>query len=635
MTPSEALRHLGTSRVIWIDDQFDRTAEQLGKLLVEKPAIARRCGFPELRDTFAKCEFDDDGAVVDADGFEFEVIQALTDASESRRDEINQIYLAAERSSEGSPVPEMTTETIRAACQLLAVSESDRWSFEGVEQRVRQAITGYSGGDDEVSYIIDLKDDRSPGLNNRRGLEILKVLAGEGSRATAFVLTHETTSKAEAELERELVLQLDEAADKFPFCVVSKESLIGNSVEIGRLEETFVIAIKRAGLRRSVFEALSVVEPVVIKSLAEAKRRLLRIPPERLNQYVVEVGYLEGLSELHVIERALTAHMAFDIRQLFGSNGRIRASNERVRHLRDIRLPLANGLVDDDLIHFRNAETWEPEALINSSFSPIACGDVFEVEDVNERPKISVRKRFVVLSQACDLQIRHDGERTARTAILAPLKYRDTDSGAVQDKLHECLVPCRLEGQTVICDLRNATPVSLAILDLASFRDDGRVRFDSGQVQPDALLPGQRIVYRNRTEWLSEHIASSKGAGEGPGGVGADPATVCVPEPGREGQAVAAERVHHLASVDAGGTVVNISPVNAQIDPVKIARAEKRIREAEKKRLGAFRRSEENKEELARKTAEERSRIARSLQLAFMAPEEFRVVEAGGYKAAK
>ncbi len=632
MTPSEALRHLGAKRVIWIDDHFNRTAEQLGKMLVEKPGITHACDFPELQEAFARSRFDGDEAVADEAGFEFDVIQALTNLSQTRRDEISQIYLAAEREAEGSPVPEMTTETIRAACDMLAISDGDRWSFEGVERRVRQAVTSYCEGDDEVGYIIDLKDDRTSGIENHRGLEILKVLAGEGSRATAFVLTHETTKKKEVELERDLVQQLDASADKFPFCVISKERLTGDTVEVGRLEETFVVAIKRAGLRRSVFEALGEVDAVVERSLAEAKRRLMRIPPERLNQYVVEVGFLEGLSELHIIERALTAHMASDIRDVFGRSGRIRASNQRVRHLRDVELPSADGPDDEDLIHFRNAETWESDALINNSFSPISCGDVFEIDD-DGKPRTGARRRFIVLSQACDLQIRHDGERTARTAVMVPLRYKGVDEPSPQAKVQECLVQCRLDGQTVVCNLRSATPVSLALLDLATFRDDGRVRFDSGQVQPEALLPGQRAVYRARTDWLSDYIAEMEMDAKAPQDGAGGPAAAHIPG----ADAGAAPETAGQADPGSGGhdETASTVPVQAETDLVKIARLGRKAQKAERKAAGKLRRSADSDEDAVREAIGRQAQVARGMQLAFMAPAEFGSIEVGGFEPAR
>ncbi|WP_204313540.1 hypothetical protein, partial [Klebsiella michiganensis] len=70
------------------------------------------------------------------------------------------------------------------------------------------------------------------------------------------------------------------------------------------------------GLRRGVHEVLTKAAPQVPRWFEDARGRLLRIPPERLDAHVVERGYEEGVSELHVLERTLTAHMAQKMRSM-------------------------------------------------------------------------------------------------------------------------------------------------------------------------------------------------------------------------------------------------------------------------------------------------------------------------------
>ncbi|MBN9065308.1 MAG: hypothetical protein J0H60_02230, partial [Rhizobiales bacterium] len=71
------------------------------------------------------------------------------------------------------------------------------------------------------------------------------------------------------------------------------------------------------------------------------------------------------------------------------------------------------------------------------------------------------------------------------------------------------LLPFTLRGEQWACDFRNASVVKLSILDLASFRADGRVRVDEGHSAPDHLLAGQQKVYVDRTAGASAALAAA------------------------------------------------------------------------------------------------------------------------------
>lgn len=505
MNLEEALRHLGATRVIWIDDHFEDTPEQLGRMLAANLEATSACDFPELKAIVEEDEYDPSST-------QSKIVERLLETPQARRDAMKQAFFVEERKVEGAPAPEMQSDAIDEACRLLAIAPQDRWTFHKVLDKVGQTYAECDGDDRHVSYIVDLNDSRVPGSPNKSGVTILRHLATLGSKSTAFVLTHESAISDEGRLEEDLIGDMGaDGVAPFPFSVVSKGRLVAGPPEVSPLEEAFRVAIKRAGLRRSLHEVLRLAEPQVLRSFEDAKRRLLRIPPEELDEHVVDKGFTEGLSELHVIERALTAIMSRDIRVLFGRDDEVRSAGERLRALHRIPLVFREGAVDENLMAFRDAETWDDGDLVNKTFSPLACGDVFEVDATEESVKSSKPSRFVLLGQPCDLQLRGKGTRGSRTAILVPLKTVDPKSPkAAGDKLMEYPLQCSLEGKDAICDLREATPAMLAILDLATFRDDGRVRFDKGQERHPGFLPGQNAIFAERTTWLSELITETE-----------------------------------------------------------------------------------------------------------------------------
>jgi hypothetical protein len=253
------------------------------------------------------------------------------------------------------------------------------------------------------------------------------------------------------------------------------------------------IGIKRAGLRKAMHEVLIGARSEAVKAFEVSSNKLLSVPPEHLDAYVFGQGFKEGVSELHVVERALTSYAGQQLRVFFGTDSAVHKNVARLRSLRNIDLGLDPTPADENLMAFRKAEVWESDALINSSFAPIACGDVFETDDA-ERLTKGANRKFLLLGQPCDVALRPNGNRSHDTAFFVLLKKRTEPS----DNPKLAYFPFKLDGEQWACDFRIATVVRLAILDLASFRTDGRVRVDEGYVAPADLLTAQSVIYKDR-----------------------------------------------------------------------------------------------------------------------------------------
>ena len=501
MTLEEALRCLGATRVIWIDDHFNDTPEALVPMLLNNAEVTRSCGIEALEASLALVDDDPDEARVLA-------IEALSEMSLQERTSIRDAVYRKQQEAGETPYLEMSVESVERTREMLAIADADCWSFEGVEQRIGRV---YEEDDDGVAYIVDLRELRGPGTDDFRGLEVLKVLNKMGSGATAFILTHEASAEREAEHERILHGHLTkEEAVNIPLCVISKERLKGEAEGGAGMAEALRVAIKRAGLRRSVHEVLRRARDQVAASCAAAADGLLRVSPEHLDEHVVEVGYREGVSELHVIERALTAHIAQGLRRMFGNDGDVQRSNDRLRSLRAIPLDMRASELDTALAEFHKAEVWEDADLLNAAHAPIACGEVFETDLEEKGTGDAARKMFVLLAQPCDVALRPDGKRAVETGVLVPIKVAEQSKASTEK---DYKLPFQMDGKTFFCHLREAVPVRLSLLDLASYRSDGRVRIDRDPESATGLLPGLTKVHPARTKPFLELMAD---AGQAP-----------------------------------------------------------------------------------------------------------------------
>ena len=492
MEPLAALKMLGSSRVIWIDDKFSaKSAEQLGDLLAQQLEISKECGFDDFADLFDRMDEGDENAV-------FDLKERLVSLSPQELKAVELTFSTKQSGSDVFETVDLEKKHIRAVCEQLKISNEDCWSFDRAEERVEALCRA---GDHHISYIVDL-NDMFGARDNTRGLDILIALQSGHSKGTAFLLTHEADKNTEASKEVELrAILFGQRPDlkSTPICVIAKERL--EQDESADISSGLRTAIKRAGLRRGIHEVLIRAETRIGSSFEEAMNSLLTIPPEQLDEYVVNRAVAEGVSELHVVERALTATMSESLRRLFATDPQALESGKRLRALQAVTLPTP-GAPHSALNDFRRKELWEPDELVNSGFAALACGDVFEFasDEGVEDPR-----RFILLVQPCDVMLRPNGTRDAESGFLIPLKVKAQGGG---ESLKQPALPFMLEEKEWLCDFRSATSVFLRTLDLATLRADGKVRFDKEQVLPDTLLPGQQKAGKKLLARMAEAIAA-------------------------------------------------------------------------------------------------------------------------------
>jgi hypothetical protein len=485
MGVDDALKALGSTKVVWVDDKFNFTLDDLAKLLISNRNVAQTCGFSELSPIFNVAHVNEDDARI-------ALMEKLSELTPERVAEIRKGFSEKESGEFGFATGELSDNAVAKVCEVLKVAANDCWTFDKAAVEIARVEEGNDLG---TTYVVDLNE---AGGSDTRGLEILRQLSAKGSKGNAFILTHAASVTTEAEKEAELRQELTKTGSsriQLPICVIAKERLFEHE-SLEAIDRGLSVGIKRAGLRRCLFDVIHSVGKTIAESFEKAAEALLSVPPEQLDLFVFERGYKEGVSELHVVERILTAQLARDMRLLFGTNQGVLDSAFRIRALRDIVLNVHGMVPDENLARFRMAEIWESEELINHSFSPIACGDVFEL-DQGEKDTFGLQKRFVLLGQPCDVALRPDGKRAHELAFLVLLKEHDKSKEEISPKVYP--LPFKLTGKQWACDFRATTVVRLDVLDLASFRTDGRVRVDAGHAAPVGLLMSQQKIYAKRT----------------------------------------------------------------------------------------------------------------------------------------
>ena len=136
----------------------------------------------------------------------------------------------------------------------------------------------------------------------------------------------------------------------------------------------------------------------------------------------------------------------------------------------------------------RRAELYLDGPEVNSVRLPLEVGDVFERDDGGSL--------YLLLAPACDLVLRSDGRRTLASVPLVPVKSQPTSEGAAAKREKATFYPempyfAEGDGADRHLDLLRPVMVDLDVLDLATYRVDGRCLFDPAGVTSDGLFAPQ------------------------------------------------------------------------------------------------------------------------------------------------
>jgi hypothetical protein len=492
---NELLRSLGIRRVIWIDDVFDSSLDNVKAALLRDPTPLHNLELPAFSAAM-KAENDIDRF----DRLLGTALEATTEADlRELKDEIRR--LAAVRENElsyiDSPKTDLPVETIELACKILNVAAEDRVSFESGLSLIQSAKS--EDDNNAVAYIVDLQDAlRRADIGAAAGVEVLKRIYARQRSERVFVLTHEALIETESEKEDQIVQALGDALIGHPYpCVISKVRI--NKADPEALAEGLQIALKRSSLRREIFNVCSEAQEKAATAINKTRAEMSKIPPEELDSFFVKRAISEGASDLHMIERIISAQVSIGLQEMFTDNEAVRSSISVMRMLRDVPLT-APAIAKHPVIEkFRLDETWESGDFLKASYSPLGLGDIFETIE-------GTKRRFILLGQPCDLMLRDNGNRSGHVSDL--VEVTDLIAGH-SDQRHvyaaRKTIDLRIsaDGGYLQFDFRNSSPARLEILDLVSYNSNGEVKIVSSQPILDSLLPGQVKALQKALKFLA------------------------------------------------------------------------------------------------------------------------------------
>ncbi len=343
---------------------------------------------------------------------------------------------------------------------LLVALSPDDWD------RKREGILSEARADHRILCLFD-QDLHMVNRSEAAGIALLQQALNEQggeSYVICGLLTQTLGKNDETRKAREFAEEFKLSLDQF--LPLSKDRLRGDPMEFADGLKMTILNYARERLSRQVRDLTE-------QASEEAQRQMNDIDVYDFEHIVIRSSEGEGVWEPDTLFRLfdLFRYNAFKTEALDPEKRTsIYGVIEGMRAIRNIKtLELQQERPSDEVHKIRHIELFEDADSLNPAHQPIDLGDIFEV---------GLGQYYILLTQPCDLMIRSSrGKRGVKLACLVQISAL----GANQEE-PKSISSFQLDhfdgqlGQRTYVKFRNSFQISLAILDLAAFNDDGKCR---------------------------------------------------------------------------------------------------------------------------------------------------------------
>ncbi len=361
--------------------------------------------------------------------------------------------------------------------------------------RNREGILAEAQGDYGVLCLFD-QDLHLAGRPEDAGITLLHQtlgLRGE-NRVICGLLTQKITKDTELPTARAFASEMGLSLDQF--LPLSKDRLRGDPMEFADGLKMTVLNYTRERLSRQVTD-------VTREASEKAQQQMNDIGVYDFEHIVIRSSEGEGVWEPDTLFRLFDLFRYNAFRAIALAPGRrmsLYGDIERIRAISDIKTSDLQPDCPSDQVHrIRQAELFDAAELLNPAHQPIDLGDIF---------KVGSEQYYILLAQPCDLVVRKNG----RTIDIVTLVQIRTYAAATRDPRE--VSSFRLDyfedqlGKKTFVKFRNSFQVSLNVLDLAVFNDDGRCRISLSDADAEKLST-LHAPWRKRFEALRRRYQST------------------------------------------------------------------------------------------------------------------------------
>ena len=294
------------------------------------------------------------------------------------------------------------------------------------------------------------------------------------------------------------------------FVVIAKERLTGESPD----HYSFLRMLRLVALSGRCARVKSAAWSVFETSVTEAKAAVERLSVLDFDQIVLASSRREGVWEPDTLFRVFGILIRQEAQTRLYQDADIPPAVAEARRISDIPEEVAAALGEEkpsrEALRIQRFEIYEPDGALSRFCLPLELGDIFE------RP--STDRRYILLTQPCDLMVRRDGKRSyddnyGRTGALVELAVGCATERA-KESWKEVPFYDQDSGAPAYADFARVHQVQLAVLDLCALREDGVAAIEINAACPERLIEPWKKRYGRLQKFFAASLERYENLGE-------------------------------------------------------------------------------------------------------------------------
>ena len=304
--------------------------------------------------------------------------------------------------------------------------------------------------------------------------------------------------------EHEAWLQLAEEHSlmRDNFVVIAKDRLTGESPD----HYSFLRMLRLVALSGRCARVKSRAWSVFKASVTAAQVAVERLSVLDFDRIVLASSRREGVWEPDTLFRVFGILMRREARVGLYQDSEILPAVAEARRISAIPEEVADALGEEkpsqEALRIQRFEIYDSDETLSRFCLPLELGDIFET---------SAGRRFILLTQPCDLMVRKNGKRNyddkyGRTGALVELIVDHATSGA-KESWQEVPFYNRDTGAPAYADFARVHQVQLAVLDLCALQEDGVAKIEIDAACPERLIEPWKKRYERLQSFFTTALA--------------------------------------------------------------------------------------------------------------------------------
>lgn len=334
----------------------------------------------------------------------------------------------------------------------------------------QQELISYSISNPTL-FLFDQDFSKAGGASGDGIRIIASLLASESNeKLICALLTH--TVQPDAQFEKWEELSKAHGIPKDRFMVLPKLLLSQSPIQ-------FVQTLKFAALAPNFAELKSKTTDIIAKAASFAAKRVEKVSIYDLDHIVFRAPATEGLWEPEMLFRLHSMFHRVESHRMAHEGGHLEMLAAKLRAVSCIPMNYDSSQAPNSAWELQREELYDFD-YTNKNHLPIDLGDIFQKVGPS-------KKRYILLSQPCDLMVRASGRREPESSRLPLVEI----APATRDDRYAEKMPYFAESPGIewLVKFKRVSFVQARVLDLCVFNDDGMAKLSIDNSVPAGLRP--------------------------------------------------------------------------------------------------------------------------------------------------